>query len=79
MEILQLYEPSREWYNLSGYKKGRNFLWYTIKSAINDNSIVCDDFAKIRDYILFGNPLEANEFIKYGIILKYYICWNMRW
>lgn len=55
-------------------KKGRSLLWHTIKSEINSNSILCDSPDKVRSLILYGNPIDANVFIYYGIILKYRIC-----
>lgn len=88
MKSVYLFLHSDEWKSYSSMNpaendtvfrdtlKGRAFLWHTIKSEINNNSIECDNnnSDKIRAHILYGNPLDANDFIKYGIILRYHIC-----
>ena len=56
-------------------KTSRIALWHTIKAAINDKEVEVDsnDLAKVRDYVINGNPVDANDFINYGVIIKYYI------
>ena len=57
----------------SNTKQGRAALLTAIKADIDDGTIEVDSLAKVHKCIIEGNPLDANDFISYGVIIKYYI------
>lgn len=56
------------------YKSSRQALWMTVKTAVLVNKQVEIDKANmaiVKDLILNGNPSDANDYMKYGIIVAY--------
>ena len=51
--------------------QSRRRLWTRIKDEIERKNIEIDstDMKTVRKAILFGNPSEASDFMKYGVIL----------
>lgn len=57
-------------------KTSRQMLWKDIKTAVLINKAVEIDIANmdiVKDLILNGNPADANDYMKYGIIVAYEI------
>ena len=67
------------YYNTTIYrdlKTSRQLLWKDIKTAVLINKSVQIDSANmelVKDMILNGNPSDANDLMKYGIIVAYEI------
>ena len=67
------------YYNATIYrdlKTSRQLLWKDIKTAVLINKSVQIDNANmelVKDMILNGNPSDANDLMKYGIIVAYEI------
>ena len=59
----------------SDTKQGRAALLTAIEADIDDGAIEVDNanLTKVHKCIIEGNPLDANDFISYGVIIKYYI------
>lgn len=62
-------------YNTEVYRKkrnGRRALWKKIKSEIADKKIIVnkDDMHDIREAIINGDPVDANEYMTYGLIVE---------
>ena len=62
-------------YNTEVYRKkrhGRRALWKKIKSEIADEKIIVnkDDMHDIREAIINGDPVDANEYMTYGLIVE---------
>ena len=57
----------------SDTKQGRAALLTAIKTDIDDGAIEVDSLAKVHECIIEDNPLDANDFISCGVIIKYYI------
>lgn len=59
-------------YNDSVYRKraGLRALWRKVKNELDNGNITIEsnDIAKVRQYILSGEPWKANDFIVYGYI-----------
>ena len=60
-------------YNCYVYRKraGRRALWREIKKQVREENILIDtkDMPKVRDEILFGNPVNATGYMTYGAII----------
>lgn len=67
------------YYNTTIYrdlKTSRQILWKDIKTAVLVNKSVEIDSANmklVKEMILNGNPADANDLMKYGIIIAYEI------
>lgn len=58
------------------YKTSRQLLWKDIKTAVLINKAVeidIENMAIVKDLILNGNPSDANDYMKYGVIVSYEI------
>lgn len=53
-------------------KHSRRLLFNRIKEELANNTIIIlkENLTKVREAIIHGSPSDANEFIKYGIILE---------
>lgn len=60
-------------YNSTVYRKrtGRRALWRKIKNEVAAGNVIIaeEKISKVRDAIIGGDPLVANEFMKYGFIV----------
>lgn len=67
------------YYNTTIYrdlKTSRQMLWKDIKTAVLVNKSVEVDIEHmeiVKNIILFGNPSDANDYLKYGVIVAYEI------
>ena len=67
------------YYNTTIYrdlKTSRQMLWKDIKTAVLVNKSVEIDIEHmeiVKNIILFGNPSDANDYLKYGVIVAYEI------
>jgi hypothetical protein len=52
-------------------RQSRRRLWERIKNELDKKNIEIaeNDWSAVRKCVLFGNPSDANDMIKYGIIL----------
>jgi len=58
------------------FKGSRQLLWKKIKNEVFVNKTVEIDnehMATVKEMILKGNPADANDYLKYGIIVAYTI------
>ena len=60
-------------YNCYVYRKrtGRRALWKEIKKQVVEEKIEINekDMPKVRNEILFGNPINATDYMTYGVIV----------
>ena len=60
-------------YNSTVYRKrtGRRALWSKIKNEVAAGNVIIaeEKMGEVRDAIIGGDPLVANEFMKYGFIV----------
>ena len=60
-------------YNSTVYRKrtGRRALWRKIKNEVAAGNVIIaeEKIGEVRDAIIGGDPLVANEFMKYGFIV----------
>ena len=60
-------------YNSTVYRKrtGRRALWRKIKNEVAAGNVIIaeEKMGEVRDAIIGGDPLVANEFMKYGFIV----------
>lgn len=60
-------------YNCYVYRKraGRRALWREIKKQVREENILIDtnDMLKVRNEILFGDPVNATNYMTYGAII----------
>ena len=60
-------------YNSTVYRKrtGRRALWRKIKNEVAVGNVIIaeEKMSEVRDAIIGGDPLVANEFMKYGFIV----------
>ena len=60
-------------YNCYVYRKraGRRALWRKIKKQVKEENILIDtkDMLKVRNEILFGNAINATDYMTYGAII----------
>ena len=50
-------------------RDSRRKLWKRIKAEVNAGRINVDNMDKVRDAIINDSPSNANQYIKYGVIL----------